>query len=113
MPERDAYPEYYSEAGFWAKPGSSAARAGRRVVQTALSLYYAALSSDTPLWARTVILGALGYFIFPLDAIPDALPVVGFTDDLSVLLAAAATVALHIRPEHTKRAEETLKQWFG
>jgi uncharacterized membrane protein YkvA (DUF1232 family) len=104
---------HYSEEGFWSKLRNNAVAAGRQVVHKALTLYYTASAAETPLWAKTVIFGALGYFIFPMDAIPDAIPVLGFTDDLSVLLGAAATVAAHIRPEHTKRAEETLKQWFG
>ena len=90
-----------------------ACSAGRTVVHTALCLYYVAISPETPAWARNVVVGALGYFIFPVDLIPDMLPGVGFIDDLGVLAAASATVAAHIRPEHRQRADETLRQYFG
>lgn len=33
-----------------------------------------------------MIIGALGYMISPLDVIPDAIPIVGLTDDLTVLI---------------------------
>jgi uncharacterized membrane protein YkvA (DUF1232 family) len=78
-----------------------------------LSLYYASLSPETPAWAKAVIGGALAYFVLPIDAIPDLLPLVGFTDDLSALAAAAFTVAAHVKLEHHERADETLARWFG
>lgn len=64
---------------------------------------------DTPIWAKTTIMGALGYFISPLDAIPDITPFVGYSDDLGILVAAVAT---HIKDEHVEKAKETLKKWF-
>ncbi len=82
------------------------------MIRGALVLYRCLRDPNTPKWARTRIIGALGYFIFPLDAIPDVVPVAGFSDDLGVLALALATVALHIKPEHKQKAEEKLKTWF-
>src|SRR4051794_3039847 len=113
MENPEAYKEHYSEEKFWDKLKSSALAAGRKVVTKALTLYFAAGSKETPLWAKGLIIGALGYFIFPLDAIPDAIPVVGYSDDLAVLGAAAAAVAKFLTGDHSKRAEETLQRWFG
>ena len=87
--------------------------AGEEVLETALKLYYAATDPDTPTWARTTMFAALGYFIAPLDAIPDAIPAAGFSDDLGVLVAAAATVAANLKEEHSEKARETLKKWLG
>ena len=56
---------------------------------------------------------ALGYFIFPADAIPDITPVVGYADDLGVLAAALAAIAAHVTPEAKRRASEQLKILFG
>lgn len=39
-----------------------------------------------------VVLFALGYFIFPFDAVPDLIPFVGYTDDAAVIAAAVATI---------------------
>ena len=58
-------------------------------------------------------MGALAYFILPTDAIPDYLGVVGFTDDLGALAAAVATVAKHLKPEHSEKAERMTGRWFG
>ena len=110
-PERD-YAAEYSEESFWAKVVAFALKAGREVIRLALTLYYCLQDEDTPKWARTVIVGALGYFIFPADVIPDFVPGAGYTDDLAVLVAAVATVLVHIKPEHREQAEERMKEWF-
>lgn len=103
----------YSEDSFWDKAKRYAKEAGEAVLEPALKLYYAAQDPDTPAWAKTTIYGALGYFIFPIDAVADITPLVGYVDDLGVLVSATATVAAHVKDEHAKKAKETLKQWFG
>ena len=64
----------YSDASFWDKVRNYATSAGREVIETALKLYYCAQDNDTPAWAKSVILGALAYFILPADAVMDLLP---------------------------------------
>ena len=105
--------EHYSKEGFWEKLSGGAIRAGQDVVKTALELYYAAIDSRTPAYIQTMIFGALGYFILPLDVIPDVMPVVGFTDDLGILSATAAMVATHIQESHVAEAARTLKKWWS
>ncbi len=111
--EPHGYETEYSEKGFWDKVRHYAKKAGREVVERALQLYFAAQAPETPVWARSIIYGALGYFITTVDAVPDITPVVGFTDDLGVLAAAIATVAAHITPEIRKRSEDKTRKWFG
>jgi uncharacterized membrane protein YkvA (DUF1232 family) len=112
MSERH-YAKHYSQAGLRAKLGRFAWAAGREVVELALQLYYATDAPETPKWAKAVIYGALGYFIAPLDGLPDFTPLVGFSDDLTVLAAAAAAVTLHITPEVKERARRKVSAWFG
>ncbi len=106
------FEQYYSEDNFWQKLLNFARAAGQEVVEH-VSLYYAAQEPDTPAWAKTVIYGVLGYFILPVDAIPDLTPAVGYGDDLGVLVAALATVAAHVTPEIKARAKEKAAKWFG
>lgn len=112
QPQDDFY-QAYSETSYWQALKRYAAKAGREVIGKSLTLYYTARDEHTPMWAKTTIYGALGYFISLVDAIPDLTPVVGYSDDLGVLVAALAAVAAHIRPEHRQRAEQQLRQWFG
>ena len=113
MSDTAKYDEQYSESGFWGKLQDFAKSAGSDVVKKALILYYAAQSENTPAWAKAAIYGALGYFISPVDAIPDVVPLVGFADDLGVMVAALAAVAMSITDEVKQQAEEKLKAWFG
>lgn len=106
-------PEPYSDPGFWNKLRDHARLAGREVLERALCLYYAARRPDTPAWARTVIYGALAYFVAPLDAVPDITPVLGFSDDLGVLVSAVVTVALYIDDTVREQARDKLSQWLG
>ncbi len=102
----------YSEARFWEKVKKYARVAGEAVLDPALRMYNSAKDPDTPAWAKAAAYGALGYFITPLDAIPDLTPIAGYSDDLGVLVAATAAIAAHIKPEHREKAKETLKKWF-
>lgn len=107
------YAKEYSESSFWDKVKKFATKAGSKVVYTALKLYYTLQSTETPGWAKTVILGALGYFISPIDVIPDPTPIVGFADDLGVLVSAAATVVTSITPAIKAQAKAKAEEWFG
>ena len=104
--------EEFREESFWVKIKKYTVMAGYEVIELALKLYYATLDSDTPAWAKTVITGALAYFILPVDAVPDFLPG-GYVDDFGVLAAAAGTVSAHIKEEHVTKAKEAMTRWFG
>lgn len=104
--------KHYTDDSFWAKLARYAKTAGRQTVESSLQLYYASLAPQTPTWAKGVIYGALGYFISPIDVIPDLIPG-GYTDDLGILAAAVAAVAMHITPEIRARAAEKIRDWFG
>lgn len=111
--DAEGYSKDFSDNAFWAKIKKYAKKAGSGVLEPALKMYYALQDSDTPAWAKAIIIGALGYFISPVDAIPDITPVVGYVDDLGVLAGALATVAAHIKDEHVEKAKETLQKWLG
>ena len=60
-----------------------------------------------------MIYGALAYFISPIDIIPDLLPGLGYTDDLTVLLAAIGIVAANITPAIKEQARAKASDWFS
>jgi uncharacterized membrane protein YkvA (DUF1232 family) len=72
--------------------------------------YYCALDEKTPWRVRGILLGALAYFVLPVDAIPDLFVGIGFTDDIAVLTAAITSVSAHIKPAHRAAAKKALAE---
>ena len=93
---------------FW----RTARRAARQVpfMDEVVAAYYCALDKRTPLRAKGILLAALGYFILPVDTIPDIVLGLGFTDDVAVLTAALAAVRAHMTPAHRRAAREALAE---
>jgi len=102
----------YSEPRFRDKLARAALAAGREVVEKALWLFFAAQRPETPRWAKATVYGALAYFIVPLDAIPDAVPLAGYTDDLGVLAVAVVTIARFIDGAVKDKTSRVLARWF-
>ncbi|ODC05252.1 hypothetical protein BFW38_06575 [Terasakiispira papahanaumokuakeensis] len=100
-----------SKNRFWQKVKRHGVRAGRALLLNALTLYCAALDKETSRRARWTIYLALGYFIWPIDLLPDFLPGLGYTDDMGVLAWAMTQVALHIKPEHRNKAKQWIERW--
>ena len=75
-----------------------------------LAAYYCAFDRATPMQVKATLFAAIAYFVLPFDAIPDMLPVIGFTDDAAVLATAIRLVASHVRPEHRQAAKEKLQE---
>lgn len=73
-----------------------------------LAAYYCAFDKATPVKAKGVLVGALAYFVLPIDLVPDFVLGLGFTDDLAVLLAAFNVVRTHVTEAHRQRARDTL-----
>ena len=100
------YSQHYDESGFWRKVKHVAAQVGAKVLYPALQLYFMMKSDQVPVKAKTLILGALGYLILPTDLVPDFIPALGFTDDLTALLVALRTLHKYLTPDINARAKD-------
>lgn len=94
--------------GFWPKLGRVASRIP--FADQVVAVYYAARDPETPMAAKGVMLGALAYFVMPVDAIPDVLAGIGFTDDAAVIAAVIATLGANVRKRHRDAAEKALQR---
>ena len=112
LSELQKYESEYSEPKFWGKVGKVAKKAGEKVIHLALILHYTLTSPDVSIQNKALIIGALGYFILPVDLIPDFIPLLGFTDDLSALILVYQAVKNSVTPEITAQADAKLKSWF-
>jgi uncharacterized membrane protein YkvA (DUF1232 family) len=78
--------------------------------EDAVAVWLCARDPATPTRVRLTLMAALGYFVLPFDAVPDFLPLFGFTDDAAVIAAAIAAVASAIKPEHRAKARKLLEK---
>jgi len=111
-PPKD-YKDEYSEQGFWDKLSKYAKTAGQEVVEKVLLLYYVMVDEKTSVANKAIALAALGYFISPVDAIPDVIAVVGFADDLGVIVAALTALSSSITDEIKAKAKAKTQEWFN
>jgi uncharacterized membrane protein YkvA (DUF1232 family) len=97
--------------GFWGKMRRVAA--SLPFADDLLAAHYCAFDHQTPLQVKAVLLGAIAYFVLPVDLIPDYIPVIGYTDDAAVLAAAIQLVTAHITTDHREAAQRTLARLRG
>lgn len=109
----DDYVQFFNDSKLWKKLKKVAHKAGRKAVYYVLVLYYVSRDPSVPRSLKLKVLGALGYFILPLDFIPDVIVALGFTDDLAALAWALFTMRKYITPEIQAKARERLREWFG
>lgn len=76
----------------------------------ALSVWWCARDPETPTAAKGMMLAALAYFVLPTDALPDILPVIGFTDDAAVFAALMAILGRTLKPRHKEAARAFLRR---
>ncbi|WP_173815648.1 YkvA family protein [Prevotella sp. P5-50] len=112
LPDFMTYANKFSQSDFVEKISRIAKRAGAKLVYAALILYYTLQSDKVSTANKALIIGALGYMISPLDVIPDAIPIVGLTDDLAVLLYVLKKVWGDVAPEIQEKAKQRLSKWF-
>lgn len=112
LPDFMSYADKFSAKGFVEKISRIAKRAGAKLVYAALVLFYTLQSKEVSYKDKAMIIGALGYLISPLDVLPDAIPIVGLSDDLTVLLFVINKIWVEVPEEVKLRAKEKLADWF-
>jgi uncharacterized membrane protein YkvA (DUF1232 family) len=72
-------------------------RRARELKIELIALALAARHPETPWYAKVVIAGCVAYAVTPVDFIPDAIPVIGFIDDL-IFIPLAIALAVRFIP---------------
>ncbi len=112
IPDLQKYKDKFSQQNFIEKVQRIAKRAGAKLVYIALILYYLMQSDKVSLKDKAIIIGALGYLISPIDVVPDAIPIAGLADDLTVLLYALGKVWSQVDDNLKDKAKQKLSKWF-
>ena len=87
-------------------------QAGYKVTYIVLLLFYAYRNAETPSWAKRIILGAIIYFISPIDAIPDLSPLIGYTDDVGLLGYGLVSISVYINDEVKINARKRFWKYY-
>lgn len=103
----------FNESDFWRVLSYALRKAGAKVLQPALELYYSSRSANTPNWAKAVAIVALIYLINPLDGIPDPTPFFGFGDDLFTMSVAINSIGRYVDAEIKRKAEAKARELLG
>jgi uncharacterized membrane protein YkvA (DUF1232 family) len=110
MEETESYGAYYDENRFWKKVKQMARKLGETVLRPVLQLYYIMHDGRVSVREKAYIIGALGYFILPVDVIPDFIAGLGYTDDLAVILLLLRHLKGNITPEITAQVEMKINE---
>ncbi|MCF2638414.1 DUF1232 domain-containing protein [uncultured Fusobacterium sp.] len=110
--EKEEYKKEYNEKNFLDKLKKVLKIIGVKGVYMLLILYNTLQRKDIPPKEKSIIIGALGYFLLPLDALPDITPIVGYSDDIFALGMAILKVMPFIDDEIKKKSKEQIKKWF-
>ena len=111
--EVDKYGKDYSEDGLLDKIKSCVKKAGANLIYDVLQLFYVAQNPNVPMKIRAATIAPLGYFISPIDLIPDLTPVVGYSDDAAVIAMAIAFAHAYIDDNIRRKAKDKLCEFFG
>ena len=102
------YTSYFTDGEFWEKLKKIAKKVGLKTTSYALILYYVLKKDEVPMSDKALITGCLGYFIIPIDLIPDLAPVLGYTDDVAGMLFAVKRCMKYVDNEVKKNVTNKL-----
>lgn len=108
----EKYQKHFSDSSFWDKVKKIAKKAGLKVICYAITLYYILQKDNVPIAEKGLIIGALGYFILPVDLIPDFIMGLGYTDDISAMIIAIRKSMSYVDEKVKKQVYLKLNNWF-
>ncbi len=86
-------------------------KAGLELTYKVLQLWYVLQKPEVSYPIKATIVGALMYFILPVDSIPDFLPS-GFVDDMAAIAFALSMATLYVDEEVNEKARKKLIEFL-
>jgi len=106
------YENKHDEKGFWEKIKKVGTKIGVTPIYLVFLLYHSLMSKSISIAAKAPIAGALGYFISLVDIVPDLTPVIGYCDDMSIVVGALGVIATQITEEIRWEAKNSTRKIF-
>lgn len=110
--KQEKYEKYYSEKKFWDKIQDLPTTAPFcTLLRSAISLYLILKEPSVSARAKLSIVFALGYFICPIDLIPDFAPMgIGLTDDMALMAAVLSNLYSHLTQSVREKVQDILPE---
>lgn len=88
------------EEGLW----ETLERSGKKIsfVKDVIALFKYMTDNRVQWYRKGIVVGALVYFMTPIDAIPDIAPLIGYLDDLGVITATLRYLGSELIPYYGK-----------
>ncbi len=110
--EIEKYKENYSEEKFWEKLKKIAKKIGVKATAYGLTLFYVLQKDEVTYRYKLFIIGCLGYFILPIDLVPDVLVGIGYTDDIGFMAINLIRISKYIDDDVKRKVSKKLSGWF-
>lgn len=105
--------QYYFDLCFWQKMKKYGCKVGFEIVYLVLKLYYVVCDLKIFKWVCLCIYVVLGYFVLFLDVLFDFVFLVGYFDDLILLVFVVVIVVFYIIDDVKVWVYEKMQIWFG
>ena len=103
------YAENYDEKKMWSKIKDFFFEAGINLVIKVVQLWYVLQKPEVPVHIKVAIMGAIAYFVMPVDLILDVLPG-GYHDDLLAVTLTLIAAEEYIDDEVRRKAREKVME---
>ena len=103
------YAENYDEKKMWSKIKDFFFEAGINLVIKVVQLWYVLQKPEVPVHVKVAIMGAIAYFVMPVDFILDVLPG-GYQDDLFAVTLTLLVAEEYIDDEVRRKAREKVME---
>lgn len=105
-----SYTKYYKPDKLVAKVQGAKCSSANGIIRAAATLFVLLQQPSIPIWAKATIVGALGYFICPIDVVPDFLPM-GLADDLMLLTFTLGNLSFYRNEDTALEVENMMARW--
>jgi len=106
----EKYAKYYNDSDLWKKLNTMPRSTVIMILEKVLLLRELLFDKETSPWIKAVLVGALGYVVFPFDLYFDFLPIVGFLDDITVVGLVLGNLENLVTDDIKKRVKERLDE---
>ena len=103
------YAKNYDEKKMWNKIKEFFVEAGINLVIKVLQLWYVLQKPEVPVHVKVAIMGAIAYFVMPVDFVLDVLPG-GYQDDLLAVTLTFLAAEEYIDDEVRRKAREKVME---